>query len=251
MSRNQLITRPSPATATAIITQFNHFKTTMANISNIQWPWKNFYKHAIRYMNSLHVETCQPQMKITKFITAARQHFASPAMNPKGSNNSTERSKETMENTTNSIKNGTKDNRHLHQTKSTKQSKRMVKDPNNSTTGRTSNSNTDDTDSRYSTESESNHTAHLPRPPCSPRPTRQHLRPHFNKSQQIINTKCIQGTRPSHIPIPKHTKSSKTSHLSTSTHLQKPSTSTPPNTQTTMKQPTLPIPRTSTASTNQ
>ena len=142
----------------------------------------------------------------------------------------------------------------------------IVQDPNNSTKGRTSNSDTDSTDSAYSTESEGNHTihpqdtnfsllqdctAHLPRPPCSTRPTRQHLWPHFNISQQFMNTACIQGTRPSCIPIPKHTKSIKNSNLSTSTDPQKPSTSTPPNIQTTMKQPKLPAPRTSIACTNQ
>ena len=42
---------------------------------------------------------------------------------------------------------------------------------------------------------------------------------------------------------------SKTSHISTSTHLPKPSTSTRPDTQTTVKQPILPAPKTSTAST--
>ena len=113
------------------------------------------------------------------------------------------------------------------------------------------------------------HITHLPRPPCSPGPTRHHLWPHFNKSQQLMNTIYIKGTRPSCIPVPKHTKSnSKTSHLSTSTHLPKPSMSTPktsylststhlqkpstsmqPNVQTTVKQPTVPAPRTSTAST--
>ena len=67
---------------------------------------------------------------------------------------------------------------------------------------------TDDTDSAYNTEPESNHTECLPRP---------------SKSQQITNTKCNQGTKPSCIRIPNHTKSnSKTSHLSTLTHQTKP-----------------------------
>ena len=86
------------------------------------------------------------------------------------------------------------------------------------------------------------------------------------KIQQITNTKCIQGTKPSCIPVPNHTKSnSKTSHISTSKHqpkpststshlststcLQWPSTSTWSDTQTTVRQPTLPAPKTSTAST--
>ena len=111
-----------------------------------------------------------------------------------------------------------------------------------------------DTDSAYSTEAEINYTEHLPRPPCISQPTKQHLKTHpvpsprSSKSQQI--TKRNQGTRPSYIPIP--TKSiSKPSHPNTSTHLPKPSASTRPNTQTTAKQPTVPAPKTSTASTYQ
>ena len=132
----------------------------------------------------------------------------------------------------------------------TEQPRRMALDPSSSTKDRTSNS---DTDSAYSTESESNHTAHLPRPPCSPKPTRQCITrpstssqsitileegisststrthpvppPRSSKSKQLTNTKCIQGTKPLCIPIP--TKSnSKTNYLSTSTHQPKPSMST-------------------------
>ena len=113
------------------------------------------------------------------------------------------------------------------QTQTTEQPK-MAQDPSSIT----SNS---DTDSAYNTGSESNYTECLPRP---------------SKSQQITNTKCKLGTKPSCIPVPNHTKSnSKTSHISTSTHLPKPSTSTRPDTQTTAKQPILPAPKTSTAST--
>ena len=65
-----------------------------------------------------------------------------------------------------------------------------------------------------------------------------------------MNTTYIKNPKPSHIPIPKDSKSTKNSHLSTSTDLQKPSSPTPPNTQTTMKQPTLPAQKTSTASTH-
>ena len=98
--------------------------------------------------------------------------------------------------------------------KSTKQTQTteqpmMTLDPSSSTKHRTSNS---DTDSAYNTEAESNYTECLPRP---------------SKSQQITNTKCNQGTKPSRIPVPNHTKSnSKTSHLSTSTHQTKPKTPT-------------------------
>ena len=116
--------------------------------------------------------------------------------------------------------------------KSTKQTQTTEQNPSNNTK-RTANSETIDTDSAYNTESESNYTECLPRP---------------SKSQQITNTKHIQGTRPSRIPIP--TKSnSKTSHRNTSTHQPKPSTSTWPDTQTTVKQPILPAPKTSTAPT--
>ena len=81
----------------------------MADLSNTQCPWKNFSTNALKYMDSLHTETCQPQMKIAKFIIAARHHFASPAINPKRSKKSTEQSeqlKEKMEKPINSIKKG-------------------------------------------------------------------------------------------------------------------------------------------------
>ena len=126
----------------------------MANISNIQCPWNTFYRRALHYLNSLHTETCQPQMKIAKFIVATRHHFANPALTPKESK------------------------------KSTKQSKTMLQDLNNKR---------DDTDSAYSEPTTSptawdiepesshilqpkdteftsfpDHTTHLPRPPHSP-----------------------------------------------------------------------------------
>ena len=97
----------------------------------------------------------------------------------------------------------------------------MAQDPSSST----SNSNTD---SSYSTESESNYAAHLPRPPSSPKPTRQHLK----------SSTCSQS-----ITIPEKEISS------TQDHQQMPSTSTRPDTQTTVKQPILPAPKMSTAST--
>ena len=195
----------------------------MATISNIQCPWKKFYKQVIKCMNSLHIEACKPQMKIARFMYAVKHNFASTTMNL------TIDSKKTKK-----------------QLQGSKKSKIMAQD--------TSNSNTD---SAYNTESESNYTEHLPRPPCSSKATRQHLWPCPNKNQQLINTKWIQKTKPLHIPVPNHTKSnSKTSHISTSTsylstsaYLQKPSTSTWSNTETTIKQPTIPATRTSSAST--
>ena len=181
----------------------------MATISNIQCPWKKFYKQAIKCMNSLHLEACKPQMKIARFMYAVKHNFASTTMNLTSTK----------------------------QLQGSKKSKIMAQDTSNS-----------DTDSAYNTESECNYTKHLPRPPCSSKATRQHLRPCPNKNQQLINTKCIQKTKPSCIPIP--TKSnSKTSHTSTSTHLPKPSTSTRPDTQTTVRQPTVPATKTPTIST--
>ena len=213
----------------------------MATRSSTKCPWRKFYKCVIKYMNILHMEACEPQMKITKFVYTMRHNFASPTMDLEQDKKSTQQLQGSKE--------------------SIKQSKRVAQESNNSTKDRTSNSNTD---SAYSTESESNYAAHLPRPPCSPKPTRQHLRPHPipsprpSKSQQLINTKCIQGTRPSCNPIPTKSNSKtshlstlihqpkpsmstpKTSYLSTSIHLQKPSTSMQPNIQATVKQPTLP-----------
>ena len=202
----------------------------MATISNIQCPWKKFYKQVVKCMNSLQIEACEPQMKIARFMYAMKYNFASTTMN-----------------LTKDSKKSTK------QLQGSKKSKIMAQDTSDS-----------DTDSAYNTESESNYTEHLPRPPCSSKATRQHSQPCPNKNQQLINTKCIQKTKPTCIPIPtksnsktSHISTSKhqpkpstsTSHLSTSTCLQKPSTSTRSNTETTIKQPTIPAPKTSTAST--
>ena len=181
---------------------------TITTRNSIKCPWRQFYKHIIKYLDSLYAEACKPQLKIARFMYAVKHNFASTTMDL--------------------------EQKSTKQTQTTEQPRSMALDPSSSTKHRTPSS---DTDSAYNTESESNYTEHLPRPPC-------------NNSQQPINTKCIQGTKPSHIPIPKTTKSnSKTSHISTSTHQPKPSTSTWSNTQTTVKQPTLPTPRVSTAST--
>ena len=203
----------------------------MTTRSNTKCPWRKFYKCITKYMNILHTEACKPQEKIAKLVYAVTYHFASPAMDLEKDEKSTKQFKGSKE--------------------STKQSKRAVQESNNRTKI-TSNS---DTDSAYNTEPESNYAAHLPRPPCSPKPTKQHLQPCPNnsqsitileeeitststrthpvppprpsKSQEITNTKCIQGTKPLHIPIPKpSTSTQKTSYLSTSKHLQEPSTST-------------------------
>ena len=161
--------------------------TTTTTKNSTKCPWRQFYKRIIKYMDSLHAEPCEPQIKIDTFIHAIQHSFPSPTMDPEKHETSTK------------------------QTQTIEQPK-MEQNPSNNTK-KTANSETDDTDSAYNTEAESNHTECLPRP---------------SKSEQITNTKHIQGTRPSRIPIPNHTKSnSKTSHISTSTHLPKPSTSTP------------------------
>ena len=91
----------------------------MANHSSTQWPWTIFYTNALNYMDSLHAEICQPEIKITKFIVAARHRFASSMMNLQGSKKSTEQSKKIMENPIKSKKKGTADDRQPHQTVAT------------------------------------------------------------------------------------------------------------------------------------
>ena len=87
------------------------------------------------------------------------------------------------------------------QLQGSKKSKIMAQDTSNS-----------DTNSAYNTESECTYTKHLPRPPCSSKATRQHSRPCPNKNQQLINTKCIQKTKPSRIPVLTTCNISKTQH---------------------------------------
>ena len=196
----------------------------MATISNIQCPWKKFYKQAVKCIKSLHIETCEPQIKIARFMYAMKHNFAST--------------------TTDLTKDSKKSTKQLQGSKSV-MFNIMPQNPSSSTPY-------SDTDSAYSTEAEINSTEHLPRPSRISKPTKQHLKtrpvpsPRSSKSQQT--TKCNQGTRPSYIPIPMKSVS-KPSHPNTSTHLPKPSASTRPNTQTTAKQLTVPAPETSTAST--
>ena len=49
--------------------------TTTKTRSNTKCPWKQFYKRIIKYMDSLHEEQCEPQMKIYTFIHAIRNSF--------------------------------------------------------------------------------------------------------------------------------------------------------------------------------
>ena len=147
----------------------------MATKSTTECPWKQFYKHIIKYMDNLHTEACEPQMKIARFMDAIKHNFASTT---------THLTKE--------------DKKSTKEMQTTEQPRQMVQDPSSST----SNSNTD---SSYSTESESNYAAHLPRPPCSPKPTRQHSKPSTCSQSITILEKEISSTQD---------------------HQQKPSTST-------------------------
>ena len=147
---------------------------TTTTKSSTKCPWRQFYKRIIKYMDNLHAEPCEPQMKIDTFIHAIKHSFPSPTMDPEKHEKSTK------------------------QTQTTEQPRQMAQDPSSST----SNS---DIDSSYSTESESNYAAHLPRPPCSPKLTRQHLK----------SSTCSQS-----ITIPEQEISS------TQDHQQMPSTST-------------------------
>ena len=172
------------------------------------------------------METCKPQMKIARFMYAVKHNFASTTMDL--------------------TKDSKKSTKQLQGNKSVT-FKITEQNPSSSTLY-------SDTDSAYSTEAEINYTENLPRPPCISKPTKQHLKTHpvpsprSSKSQQI-NTKCIQGTKPSRIPVPNHAKSdSKTSHTSTSMHQPKLCTSTRSHRENTVKQPT-PAPRPSTAHT--
>ena len=113
---NSTISRPSEHSTS----KNNYFKTTMANQNSTQCPWTIFYTNALNYMDSLHAEICQPQIKIDKFIVAAGHHFASPMINPQGSKKSMEQSKKMTENPIKSKKKGTADDRQPPQTVATR-----------------------------------------------------------------------------------------------------------------------------------
>ena len=177
--------------------------TTMATRSSTKCPWRQFYKRIIKYMDSLHAEPCEPQMKIDTFVHAIRHSFPSPTMDLEKHKKSTK------------------------QMQTIEQPRRIAQDP-SSSTKRTANTETIDTDSAYSTETESSHTPQMENTKFSP------LQDH---------TKNI--TRPStssqSITILKEEISS------TQDHQPKPNTSTWSNTETTVKQPTVPATRTSSA----
>ena len=101
-------------------------------------PWKQLYKRIIKYMDSLHEEPLEPQMKIDTFVSAIRNTFP--------------------------IETSTK------QTQTPEQPKKMAQTQ--TTEQLSSNTPNSDTDSVYSTESDSNDAAHLPRPSYMPKPTK-------------------------------------------------------------------------------
>ena len=49
-------------------------------------PWIMFHANALTLLDTLYDETCSPQTKITKFITAAKRHFARSPTRGKKSN---------------------------------------------------------------------------------------------------------------------------------------------------------------------
>ena len=48
---------------------------TTTTRSSTKCPWKQFHKHIIKYMDSLHAEQCEPQMKIDMFVNTIRNTF--------------------------------------------------------------------------------------------------------------------------------------------------------------------------------
>ena len=140
----------------------------MATISNIQCPWKKFYKQAVKCMKSLHIETCEPQMKIAKFMHAVKHNFASTTMDlTKDSKN---------------LQNSYKEARALCL-------KLCPQNPSSSTSY-------SDRDSAYSTEAEINYTEHLPRPSCISKPTKTTLKNTSSTFSKIIKKPADHKVQP-------------------------------------------------------
>ena len=115
-----------------------HHRTSTTTTKSTKCPWKQFYKRIIKYMDSLHEEPLEPQMKIDTFVSAIRNTFP--------------------------IESSTK------QTQTSEQPRKMAQ---TQTTEQLSSSTPNsDTDSVYSTESDSNDATHLPRPSYTPKPTK-------------------------------------------------------------------------------
>ena len=65
--------------------------------SSTKSPWRQFYKHIIKYMDSLHAEPCKPQMKIDTFIHAIKHSFPSPTMDLEKHKTSTKQTQTTAD----------------------------------------------------------------------------------------------------------------------------------------------------------
>ena len=135
-------------------TRTNSATTTTTTKSSTKCPWKQFHKRIIKYMDSLHAEQCEPQMKIDIFVNAIRNTFFQQNETSTKQTQTTEQPMMTLDAST------TMD---LEQT-STKQTQtieqpKMEQNPSNNTK-KTASNKADDTDSAYNTDTE-----HLPRPP--------------------------------------------------------------------------------------
>ena len=134
-------------------------KSATTTTKSSKCPWKQFHKHIIEYMDSLHTEQCEPQMKIDIFVNAIRNTFFQQNEKSTKQTQTTEQPMMTLDaSTTMDL-----EQKSTKQTQTTEQPM-MTLDPSSSTKHRTSNSNTD---SAYNTEAESNYTEYLPRPPCN------------------------------------------------------------------------------------
>ena len=151
--------------------------STTTTKSSTKCPWKQFYKRIIKYMDSLHEEPLEPQMKIDTFVSAIRNTFP--------------------------IETSTK------QTQTSEQPRKMAQ---TQTTEQLSSSTPNsDTDSVYNTESDSNDAAHLPRPSYMPKPTKNnsttsHLSTSTHQPKLSMPTASTyhQHTRKTLLPTPQH-----------------------------------------------
>ena len=128
--------------------------TTTTTKSSTKCPWKQFHKRIIKYMDSLHAEQCEPQMKIDMLVNAIRNTFFQQNETSTKQTQTTEQPMMTLDaNTTMDLEQtSTKQTQTIEQPK-------MEQNPSNNTK-KTASSETDDTDSAYNTDTE-----HLPRPP--------------------------------------------------------------------------------------
>ena len=160
---------------------------TTTTKNSTKCPWKQFYKCIIKYMDSLHEEPLEPQMKIDTFVSAIRNTFPIET-----STKQTQTSEQP---------------RKMAQTQTTEQLRKMAQ---TQTTEQLSSSTPNsDTDSVYNTESDSNDAAHLPRPSYTPKPTKNnsttsHLSTSTHQPKLSMPTASTyhQRTRKTLLPTP-------------------------------------------------